>query len=180
MDEQKVIQQVKHWLQSFVIDLNLCPFARRELLADHIRFVVTEAQSENDLTLALDTELALLTAQPEITTTLLIHPCVLSDFYDYNNYLNDADALLKAQQLEGVYQIASFHPHYQFAHTHPDDAENYSNRAPYPLLHILREDSVEQAIDTYPEIDEIPANNIARLNQIGSSALQDMWLANLS
>jgi hypothetical protein len=180
MDEQEIIQQVKNWLQSFVIDLNLCPFARRELAADNIRFVVSQAQSENDLTLALDAELTLLTARPEITTTLLVHPRVLSDFYDYNNYLNDADALLQAQQLEGVYQIASFHPHYQFAHTHPDDAENYSNRAPYPLLHILREDTVANAIDSYPEIDESPANNIARLNQIGSSVLKSMWLANMS
>jgi len=154
------------------VDLNLCPFAKRELARNRVRFVVTQATNEEQLLIALETELELLNGDAEIETTLLIHPGVLQDFYDYNQFLNFSDSLLAEMGLEGVYQVASFHPDYQFGGTEPDDAENYTNRSPYPMLHLIREESLERAIDEYPDVDEIPARNVQLVNSLGTEKLQ--------
>lgn len=177
MDDEKTIRPVQQWVETLVVSLNLCPFAKHELLKDRVRFVSTASATEEQLLAALQSELELLDTDPSIETTLLIHPGVLQDFHDYNQFLDDADALLVELGLEGVYQIASFHPDYQFGGTEPDDAENYTNRSPYPLLHILREASLEQAIERYPGVEQIPEQNIALMNLLGRERLQALLSA---
>ena len=177
LNSNEITQSVRQWLESLVIDLNLCPFAKRELVKDRVRFVVTEATTEDELLLALQNELQLLQDDPSIETTLLIHPQVLQDFSDYNQFLNAADSLLAGMQLEGVFQVASFHPDYQFGGTEPDDAENYTNRSPYPLLHLLREASLERAIADTLDVAEIPVRNIALMNNMGRDELQRLLQA---
>ena len=168
----KVISTVRNWLESVVIELNLCPFAKRELNNDRVRFAKTDATNEVQLLQALETELERLSASDSIETTLLIHPNVLADFEDYNQFLELADGLLVQMELDGVFQIASFHPHYQFADTQPDDAENYTNRSPFPLLHILREESLSRAIEHTPDVDQIPLRNIEKMNELGAQKLK--------
>lgn len=180
MDEARIVGNVEHWLSQFVIGLNLCPFARRVSLDGGVRYKVTPAATEAELSQALEDELNRLLATPSIETTLLIHPNVLVDFYEYNEYLSETERLLKQPTFDGIFQIASFHPDYQFAGTEPGDAENYSNRTPYPLLHLLREDSVTRAVDSYPDIESIPENNLRRLNNLSRDVLQEMWLNCLS
>jgi len=157
--------------------MNLCPFAKRELVNNRIRFAITEAATEEQLLTALRTELELLENDAAVETTLLIHANVLQDFSDYNQFLDAADALLVEMQLEGVYQVASFHPDYQFDGTDPADAENYTNRSPYPLLHVLREQSLERAIADYPDVSKIPTQNIALLNSLGGERLRELLRA---
>lgn len=163
---------VRRWVEDLVVGLNLCPFAGRELVNNRIRFVESAATTEEQLLGTLEAELALLNNDAAIETTLLIHPDVLQDFFDYNQFLDTADRLLEQMELEGVYQVASFHPDYQFADTAADDAENYTNRSPYPLLHILREASLEKSIDAYPDVEQIPARNIERMNSLGREQLE--------
>ena len=153
---------------------NLCPFAKRELVKDRVRFVVSKAKDEATLLDELAHELALLNVDEAVETTLLIHPQVLQDFYHYNDFLEAADELLVDMNLEGVYQVASFHPDYQFGGTEPDDVENYTNRSPYPMLHLLREDSLSEAIDNYPEVDLIPERNIDCMNEQGLEKMQTL------
>ena len=169
MDQQAVIAQTRRWLSAIVIGLNLCPFARRVFEADLIRYVVSEATSESALLQDLTFELQALasTSPSQVETTLLIHPHALADFLDYNDFLGDADELLDQLGLTGTLQIASFHPAYQFAGTEPDAAENYTNRSPYPMLHLLREESLTQVADDPEELAEIPRRNIATMNKLG-------------
>lgn len=174
MNNDKIAAIVRRWLESVVIELNLCPFAKHELASDRVRFVVTDAATEERLLMALESELEILQRDDSIETTLLIHPAVLEDFYDYNEFLNFADGLLVQMNLEGVFQVASFHPDYQFGGTDPDDAENYTNRSPYPILHILREESLEEVIADHPDTGKIPARNIAKMNSLGRTRLQEL------
>ena len=168
----KVIAAVRDWLESVVIELNLCPFAKRELSNDRVRFVATDATSEVQLLQALEAELEHLADAAATETTLLIHPHVLADFADYNQFLELADGLLVQMQLDGVFQIASFHPNYQFADTEVDAAENYTNRSPYPILHLLREESLSRAIEHTADIDQIPLRNIRKMNELGAEKLK--------
>jgi len=170
--ENQYIAATRRWLESVVIELNLCPFAERELRDDRVRFSVTNAATDVQLLQALEAELELLSKNVAIETTLLIHPQVLADFGDYNQFLDLADGLLGQMQLDGVFQIASFHPDYQFADTHPDDAENYTNRSPHPILHILREESLARAIEHTADIDQIPVRNIQKMNELGTERLK--------
>ena len=142
------------------------------MLHDRVRFAVTGATSEGQLLTALTNELALLRSNPSIETTLLIHPLVLEEFGAYNEFLNLVDRLLRQLNLEGVYQVASFHPHYQFAGTAADDPENHTNRSPYPVLHLIREDSLARAIQAYADVDDIPVRNIRLMNDLGKEKLQ--------
>jgi hypothetical protein len=135
---------------------------------------VTEAATEEQLLSALETELALLNDDASVETTLLIHPDVLQDFFDYNQFLDTAERLLVQLDLEGVYQVASFHPDYQFAGTAADDAENFTNRSPYPLLHILREESLALRIAAYPDVEQIPVRNIEQMKRLGREKLQSI------
>ena len=166
------ITAVKHWLQQTVIALNLCPFAKREWLKNRIRFTVTHVSTAPKLLQVLLSELHYLDQNKDTETSLIIHPQVLQQFHDYNDFLDEADALLVSHDYEGKYQIASFHPDYQFSGTQVDDAENYTNRSPYPLLHILREESLENAISSYPEPEKIPERNIELMNDMGTQTLK--------
>ncbi|MCI0682711.1 MAG: DUF1415 domain-containing protein [Gemmataceae bacterium] len=164
-----------------VIGLNLCPFARRVFEGDKIRYVVSAAEDDKGLLEDLARELQFLAAPiAGIETTLLIHPRAFTDFLDYNDFLDPADRLLAELGLEGVIQIAGFHPRYQFADTEADAAENYTNRSPYPMLHLLREDSVSAAADDPEELLEIPRRNIETLNALGIAKIRarlqgDAW-----
>lgn len=170
VDPATVEQAVRRWLERVVIGLNLCPFAKAVYVKRQVRVVVCDAATESDLLAQLDAELRLLRdACPDaIDTTLLVHPRVLQDFDHYNQFLDSADALLASLQLDGTLQIASFHPHYRFAGTRPDDVENLTNRAPYPLLHLLRESSIDRAVAAFPDPDAIVARNIASVTALGA------------
>ena len=172
---REYIPITRRWVEKVVIDLELCPFAKRELVNDRVRFALTDSTDVETLLQALLSELERLNRSPEIETTLLIHPEVLTDFSEYNAFLDLADALLQHAQFEGIYQIASFHPGYRFAGTREEDAENFSNRSPFPMLHLLRESSLEHAIAAYPDPQNIPARNIALLRQLGRNTLQAVF-----
>lgn len=174
MQENIITESVRQWVESFVVELNLCPFVKREWVNNRVRLFATNAVTEEQLLEVLQTELELLNSDAAVETTLLIHPEVLQDFYDYNEFLNLADSLLIEMDLEGVYQIASFHPNYQFGGTDPDDVENCTNRSPYPMLHLLREDSLEKAIAKYPDVDQIPIRNIELMNSMGQDKLSEI------
>jgi len=174
---EKTIGPVRHWVETVVVGLNLCPFARRELVNGRVRFSVSEAETEEQLLADLQAELELLNNDEAVETTLLIHPGVLQDFFEYNQFLNYVDRLLMQMELEGVYQVASFHPDYQFSGTRPDDVENYTNRSPYPMLHLIREDSLERAIASYPDPDRIPERNIELLESLGRDKMQALLQA---
>ena len=172
MNTQQVEASVRKWVDTFVVGMNLCPFAKRELVKQRVRFTVTEASTEDELLQALQAELELLDEDASIETTLLIHPAVLGDFLDYNQFLDVADALLLHMELDGVYQVASFHPDYQFGGTAPWAAENYTNRSPYPILHLLREESLNRVLGDNPDADQIPQRNIDLMNSMGEEKLK--------
>lgn len=169
LDEARVLADTRRWLERAVIGLNLCPFAKAVYVKEQVRFVASDATTPEQLLEQLGEELVLLRDTPaeQVDTTLLVHPLVLGDFLDYNDFLDQADALVEALELDGVLQVASFHPDYQFADSRPDDIENYSNRAPYPTLHLLREDSVARAVEAYPDPDVIVERNYATLRKLG-------------
>ncbi|HEY2295732.1 MAG TPA: DUF1415 domain-containing protein [Thermoanaerobaculia bacterium] len=168
-EPEEIVKATRRWLEKAVIGLNLCPFAKPVHARDQIRYVVTEAETPEELLADLIDELqTLAAAEPEeIETTLLIHPRVLNDFLDYNDFLGVAEETVADLGLEGVLQIASFHPGYQFAGTEPDDVTNYTNRSPYPTLHLLREASVEKAVATVPDTAEIYERNMETLRRLG-------------
>jgi hypothetical protein len=177
-EESEIIAATRAWLEKAVIGLDLCPFARAVHLRDQIRYVVSAAETPAALLAALAGELqALAAADPEaIDTTLLIHPRVLADFLDSNDFLDVADAAIAELGLEGEIQIASFHPRYQFAGTEPDDIENLTNRSPYPILHLLREASVERAVAAFPDASKIYEKNIRTLRRLGREGWQRLGL----
>lgn len=166
--------QMREWLAQVVVGLNLCPFARRPFEAGQVRFAVSDAEDEEALLGDLLAELSWLDAQEraQTETTLLVVPRMLADFLDYNDFLSLVDVLLERFSWEGRFQIASFHPDYQFAGTEPDDAENYTNRAPWPVLQLLREDSLEQMLAAYPTPERIPERNIETMNRLGRPAME--------
>ena len=169
LDHDAVIAATVHWMEKAVIGLNLCPFAKAVHVKRQIRYVVSDASTPEALLEQLMDELQhLADADPEqLDTTLLIHPNVLQDFEDYNEFLDVADAALEDMGFDGELQVASFHPDYQFADTEKNDIDNYTNRSPYPTLHLLREESVERAVDAFPEAAEIFEKNIATLRALG-------------
>lgn len=168
------IAATRNWLEKAVIGLNLCPFAKAVYVKNQVRLVLSDATTPEALVEQLAEELLLLRDTPaeQIDTTLIIHPDVLTDFLDYNDFLDNADAAVEALDLGGVMQVASFHPDYQFDGTHPDDPSNYTNRAPYPTLHLLREDSVERAVAAFPDPDVIVERNIATLDKLGAAGFK--------
>ena len=171
-----IISQTRCWIEQVVIELHLCPFARQPFESGKVRFVVSAADQPEMLRADLQRELEFLhsTNANDVQTTLLIHPEVLKEFLDYNDFLDVADALIKEQGYAGEFQVASFHPGYQFAGTPPDAAENYTNRSPYPTLHLLREESVEHALMGYAHPEEIPERNIRTLNGLGAEHMREV------
>jgi hypothetical protein len=166
----RVIAETRAWVQRAVVGLNLCPFAKAPLAKGQIRFVVCESDDPRLLLDALIAQMrALVAADPAgVETTLLIHPNALVDFAEFNDFLDAADAALEELDLEGVLQVASFHPNYQFADAAADDLGNATNRSPYPTLHLLREASVERAVAAFPEAEAIYEANIATLEALGA------------
>jgi hypothetical protein len=177
--DQEIIDHTRRWIASVVIGLNLCPFAQRVFLADKIRYVVSDAADEATLFQHLTAELETLAVTPSasIETTLLIHPGVLADFLDYHDFVGVGERVIEELGLEGVIQIAGFHPEYRFADTEPDDAENYTNRSPYPMLHLLREDSVTAVASDPDALDEIPRRNIQTMRTLGSEKIRALGKA---
>ena len=172
------IRETRRWIETIVIGLNLCPFARRVFDGELIRYCVSDAKSRAELLIDLERELQNLAATPinGIETSILIHPRVLQDFLDYNDFLSEADELLASLDLTGVVQIASFHPDYQFAGTDSDAVENFTNRSPYPMLHLLREESVSKFAGDPEFLAGIPNRNISLLRGLGRVALQNILL----
>jgi uncharacterized protein len=164
-----ILDATRHWLTRAVIGLNLCPFAKAVHVKRQIRYAISEATDMEGVLTDLEAELRALTeADPaDIDTTLLIIPYALGEFLDYNDCLFFADRMLRQMRLDGTLQIASFHPHYQFEDTDPDDIENYTNRAPYPILHLLREASIERAVEAFPDAADIYERNIDTLQRLG-------------
>lgn len=177
MNENSIIAATREWVQKAVIGLNLCPFAKAVTLKNQVRFVVSTAPHLDGLLEDLDRELDFLAAaDPEVVdTTLLIHPTLLPDFLDFNDFMQLAEAAVGEHGLEGVIQIASFHPAFQFEGTAPDDMGNYTNRAPFPTLHLLREASIERAVAAFPEAATIYERNIETLRALGHAGWQALW-----
>ena len=167
--DDAVLARTRSWLEKAVIGLNLCPFAKAVYTRDQVRLVLSRARHIDDLLEELDRELELLVATPaeQIDTTLVVHPTLFPDFLDFNDFLEIAEGVLAENGLEGVIQIASFHPNFQFEGTEPEDMGNYTNRSPYPTLHLLREDSVERAVASMADPDVIYRDNIRKLEDLG-------------
>lgn len=168
---------VARWLNEVVIGLNLCPFAAKPTGEKRVRLAVSNAGDDEALLQDLQRELELLDAQPasDIETTLLIIPHHLQDFFDYKQFLTWADQLLKRHGWIGTYQLATFHPHYCFAGAEPDDAENLTNRAPYPILHIIREASLERALQYFADVEEVPEINKRRVENLTAEEKQTLF-----
>jgi uncharacterized protein len=169
VNDHIIVEHTRRWISSFVIGLGLCPFARPVFDAGRIRYAISHSRDKNTLSNDLASELHLLLASPgtQIETTLLIHPYALGNFLDYNDFLDVVDQLLEELRLCGTIQVASFHPQYRFAGTEPNAAENYTNRSPYPMLHLLRETSVSQAADASDEVLNIPQRNTETMRNLG-------------
>ncbi|MFZ9405455.1 MAG: DUF1415 domain-containing protein [Burkholderiaceae bacterium] len=174
MNAANVIAATQRWLEAVVIGLNLCPFAKAVQVKRQIRYSVTEVTDARALLDVLGDEMSLLVqADPgAIDTTLLIHPHALTDFVEYAAFLHQANRALRKAGFEGVLQIASFHPDYVFADGAPGDIENFSNRSPYPMLHLLREDSVARAVEAFPDAADIYERNIGTLRRLGHDGLR--------
>jgi uncharacterized protein len=174
------IAETRAWVRRAVIGLNLCPFARAVDAKDQIRYVFSDATDPETLLATLVVELQRLAdTDPEVVdTTMVIHPRVFADFEDFNDFLELADAAVEDLDLDGVLQVASFHPHFQFADTEPDDITNATNRSPYPTLHLLREESVDRAVAAFPEAEAIFERNMATLEKLGPqgwAAVKKSW-----
>ncbi len=176
LNAETVIAQTRCWVERVVVALNLCPFAKRPVAGGQVRYVVSEARDEESLLADMQLELEHLrdTAPSIVETTVLIHPHVLTDFYDYNDFLGVVDAFLEEAGYLGEFQVASLHPDYRFEGTTAEDAENYTNRSPYPILHLLREELLERALLTYARPDRIPQRNIHTMEKLGAEQMQQL------
>ena len=175
-DSDTVVQDTVRWLERAVIALNLCPFAKAVHTKAQIHYVVSAATDGRELLQDLQRELEALAeiAPDQRDTTLLMAPACLEDFLDFNDFLAHADALLVALELDEDYQIADFHPQYQFGGTNPDEMGNFTNRSPYPTLHLLREDSIDKAGEVFPEAETIYERNMETLEKIGIEGWLDL------
>ena len=174
------VAETRAWVRRAVIGLNLCPFARAVDAKDQIRYVFSDATDAETLLATLVVELQRLAdTDPEVVdTTMVIHPRVFADFEDFNDFLELADAAVDDLDLDGVLQVASFHPRFQFADTEPDDVTSATNRSPYPTLHLLREESVDRAVAAFPEAEAIFERNMATLEKLGPrgwAAVKKSW-----
>ena len=174
MNAERVRIQTLHWIETIVIGLDLCPFARRSIDAAGLRVEVSDVSSEGDLAKLFVAELRHLesTEGANLDSTLIVHPSVFQDFIDFNDFLGVAEALLEAEGFQEKFQIASFHPDYRFEGADPDAIGNFTNRSPHPMLHLLRESSVSRAVDAHPDPESIPTVNITRLEALGMPALR--------
>ena len=176
-DDQLIIAQTRKWITEVVIACNFCPFAAREVKRDSIVYEVLQDASMETSLQAVANMFLHLDEHPETETALLILPGSYEQFDEYLQLVDMAEALLQQEDYEGVYQVASFHPHYLFAGSKEKDPANYTNRSPYPMLHFLREESVSKAIDSHPDIDEVPIQNIAYTDAKGLAHMQQLLAA---
>lgn len=174
INHRDVIAEIKHWISKVIVGLNFCPFAKKELERDTIRYQVAQTTAIKGALDVLLEELALLDAQQDIQTTLIIFPHGFAEFDDYLDLVDMANVLIAQSGYQGLYQLASFHPHYCFEGEEYSDPANYTNRSPLPILHILRESSVEKALQHYPHPESIPDNNITKARQLGADYLQSL------
>ncbi|WMX16874.1 DUF1415 domain-containing protein [Aureispira sp. CCB-E] len=174
--EEEIVQQTKNWVAKVVVGLNFCPFAKREVLRDSIRYHVSNKDSLEEVLEELVRELNYLDKNVTTETTLLIYPKLFEDFESYLDLVDMGQSFLDQLNYEGIYQLASFHPQYQFGGTTLDDASNYTNRSPYPTLHIIREESIERALEHYEAPEEIPERNIQVAEEMGAKVLQQLLL----
>jgi hypothetical protein len=179
VSNEQAIADTTLWLEKAVIGLNLCPFAKGVHVKGQVRYFVSAAQTADELLQDVLKELELLAETPrdKIDTTLLIHPQVLTDFLDYNDFLAVVDAALEEVDLAGELQVASMHPDYQFADTEADDITNYTNRSPYPTLHLIREDSIDEAVAAFPEAEMIFEKNMETMRKLGHEGWDALGLA---
>ncbi len=175
-EKEQIIETTKLWLERFVIGLNLCPFAKHPFKNDKIRYVIFEGDDLEKLTelLLKEAEELVHTTPSVLETTLIILPEILDEFEEYLDFVEMSEFIFAEVELEGVIQLASFHPDYQFDETEITDVENYTNRSPFPMLHLLREDSITRAIEAYPEVGDIPENNIDTMNKLGHTRVKQM------
>ena len=173
-----IIAATEVWLEKAVIGLNLCPFAKAVQVKKQIRYVVSAAATPEELLEELLAELRLLqdTDAGQIETTLLIHPYVFGDFLDFNDFFDTVDIAVSEPEFNDEFQVATLHPQYQFAGTQPDDIENYTNRSPYPTLHLLREASVDKVVEAFSDADQIPERNIATMEKLGHEGWEKLGL----
>jgi hypothetical protein len=179
--DAQVASETRRWLERAVIGLNLCPFAKAVHVKQQVHYAVSPALGWNDLIADLTRELDDLLTLPadQRETTLLIAPHALHDFIEFTGFMAEADRLLQREGLEGTIQLASFHPQFQFAGTEPDDITNYTNRAPYPTLHLLREDRIAQTVQAFPQASDIYETNIQTLHRLGHAGWR-AWMDDAS
>ena len=172
-----ITREVEDWLNDVVIGLNLCPFAAKPMRNRQIKTFVSYAETEETLLQDILEQLLELesTSSEKIDTTLVVVPNMLSDFYDYNLFIDWIEALLRQQNWQSIFQLATFHPNYCFGGTDPEDAENLTNRSPYPIFHLLREDSMEKVLKHYPDPESIPDKNIERVESLSESEKQQLF-----
>jgi len=175
MNRDEVLAATRQWLEKAVIGLNLCPFAKAVYVKNQVRIVVSDAKHADAFLEELDRELEFLAAADpqDVDTTLLVHPTLFANFLDFNEIAGIAEEAVAEHELEGVIQVASFHPRFRFEDTAEDDIGNCTNRSPYPTLHLLREDSIERAVESYPDAEAIYERNIETLKKLGP----DGWKA---
>lgn len=178
-DDETIIKHTVNWVQNIIVDFNFCPFAGREVAHNKIRYVVDRASTHQERLHHLINECLHLDNNTATETTLIIFPDGLDKFEDFLDFIHLAEALMEQQGYEGIYQLAHFHPRYQFENTDIDDAANYTNRSPYPMLHLIREASIEQALKTYPHPEAIPERNIELARKNGKLKMQALLDATL-
>lgn len=172
LPDDEIVAAVKSWIDKVIIGLNFCPFAKKEIERNTVRYAIFPATQVNDALGHLLEELAILDQQQAVQTTLLVFPLGFANFDDYLDMLELANSLISQGGYGGIYQLASFHPDYCFDGEDPNDPANYTNRSPYPIMHILRESSIEAVLKRYPDPESIPENNIAKARELGSDFLQ--------
>lgn len=175
---EAILANTRTWLERAVIGLNLCPFAKSVFVKKQVRYALTAAATADELLAELDSELARLAATEaeQLDTTLLIHPQAMTNFLDYHFFLAEVEALLRNRDYEGIFQVASLHPDYEFAGSEPDDIANYTNRSPYPMLHLLRESSIDRAVAAFPDASSIFERNIVTMEKLGHEGWKKLWL----
>lgn len=174
MNSADILNNTKAWLETIVIGMNFCPFARKPFESELVRLTCSAAEKDDDILEVVLEELNRLedSSSSDLETTLIIFPDIYPDFEAFNSLLYVLNEMLVLEGFEGIFQIASFHPNYQFAGTEKHDVDNYTNRAPYPIIHLLREDSVSEALDKHPDPDNIPMQNIQRLQSLSEQELK--------
>jgi len=168
----QITQHTLNWVQSFIIKYNLCPFAKVPVNKGQLKMAVSTTTKKAQALEELMTEIFYLDHHPDTETTLFIFANAFKDFFSYLDFVEIAEQLLAEHEYEGVYQLATFHPDYYFADTDPDDPSNFTNRSPYPMVHLLREDSLEKAINAYGDTSKIPQQNIATMEKLGREELK--------